>query len=270
MAGQGRVLEGETAIVTGAGRGIGRQIALDLAAAGARVGLVSRTASQLEDVASEIEAADGTALVVPTDVTDRVALESAIGQVVDVFGPITLAVNNAAGDRPYGPVDVVDPDEWWQAQELHVRAAYVVMHAVIPAMRRSGRGRIINIASNGGMLIGTNASAYCVGKATLIRLTEHVHSEIAADGLAAFAVHPGTIMTEMGMAALDDPEARKWVAPLVDHLEQFRNIDTSPELLRVGRQVVELAGGGFDALAGRYLDLEIPLELQMADQKTQN
>ena len=251
------------AIVTGAGRGIGRQIALDLAAAGARVGLIARTESQLDEVASAIEAAGGTALAAPADVTDRSALEAAICRVEGRLGPITLAVNNAAGDRPFGPVGVVDPDEWWQAQELHVRAAYIVMHKVIPPMRRLGRGRIINVASNGGMLVARNASAYCVGKATLIRLTEHVHAEIAPDGLAAFAVHPGTIMTEMGMAALDDPEARRWVGPLVDYLDTFRDVDTTPELHRVGRQVVELAGGRFDVLAGRYLDLENPLEGQL-------
>lgn len=263
MSSQAKRLHSQVALVTGAGRGIGRQIALDLAAAGASVGLISRTAGQLEDVASQIAADGGTAFAAPADVTDRAALEAAIGMVEQRFGTITLAINNAAGDRPFGPVDVVDPDDWWQAQELHVRAAYIVMHKVIPPMRRAGRGRIINVASNGGMMVAPNASAYCVGKATLIRLTEHVHAEIAGDGLAAFAVHPGTIMTEMGMAALDDPEARKWVAPLVEHLEQFRKIDTTPQLLRVGRQMVDLAGGDFDALAGRYLDLENPLEDQL-------
>jgi len=264
MANGQSTLKGETAIVTGAGRGIGKQIAIDLATSGAAVGLISRTRSQLQEVADQIASMGGTAMVAQADVTDRAALEAAIDMVETQSGPVTIAVNNAAGDRPFGPVDAVDPDDWWQAQELHVRAAYIVMHKLIPAMRKSGKGRIINVASNGGLMIGANSSAYCVGKSTLIRLTEHVHAEIAADGLSAFAIHPGTIMTEMGMAALEDPEARKWVGPLVDHLEQFRNIDTTPELLRVGRQVAELASGRFDALAGRYLDLEIPLENQAA------
>lgn len=258
-------LTGDVALVTGAGRGIGRQIALDLANAGASVGLISRTRDQLESLANEIAAQGGRAIIAPADVTRRDELERSIAAVEREFGTITVTVNNAASDRPFGPVDIVDPDDWWQAQELHVRAAYIVMHRVIPAMRTAGRGRIINVASNGGLVVAANASAYCVGKATLIRLTEHVHAEIAGDGLAAFAVHPGTIMTEMGMAALDDPEARKWAAPLVTYLETFREVDTTPELHRVGRQVAELASGRFDQLAGRYLDLETSLEAHLAN-----
>src|SRR5688572_24418434 len=119
------LLEGDVALVTGAGRGIGRQIALDLAAAGARVGLVSRTRSQLDEVASAVREAGGEALVAAADVTDRRELEMAIQSVAGAFGPVTIAVNNAAGDRPYGPIDVVDPDDWWSAQALHVHAAYI-------------------------------------------------------------------------------------------------------------------------------------------------
>ncbi len=258
------MLTGEVALVTGAGRGIGRQIALDLAKAGASVGLVSRTPEQLDSLVAEIEASAGKAVATPADVTNRAAFEQAIAHVKGALGPVTIAVANAATDKPFGPVDVVHPDDWWKAQELHVLAAYIMMHAVLPDMRCAGRGRIINVASNGGLMVAPNSSSYCVGKATLIRLTEHVHAEIAGDGLAAFAIHPGTIMTEMGMAALDDPDARQWAAPLIDYLESFRDVDTTPELHRVGRQVVELASGKFDALAGRYLDLEVPLEDQLA------
>jgi NAD(P)-dependent dehydrogenase (short-subunit alcohol dehydrogenase family) len=257
-------LSGEVALVTGAGRGIGRQIALDLAAAGAAVGLVARTGQQLQEVAQEIAGLGGRAMIAPADVTDRVALGQAVQSVVDAFGSISIAVNNAGTDRPFGPVDVVDPDEWWQAQDLHVRAAYMVMHLVIPAMRAARKGRIINIASSGAVVVGTNCSSYCVGKATLVRLTEHVHTEIVGDGLAAFAVHPGTIMTSMGLSAMGDPDARKWAPAFVDYLTSFDGVDTDPTLHRVGGQVVALAGGHYDALAGRYLDFDVDLDQQLA------
>lgn len=253
-------LNGDVAFVTGAGRGIGRQIALDLAKAGALVGLVARTEKQLREVAQEIEQGGGRAVVAPADVTDRASLEQAMQDVTDAFGPITIVVNNAGVDRPFGPVEVVDPDLWWEAQAIHVRAAYVVMHQVLPGMRARGRGRIINIASSAAVVVGANCSAYCVGKATLVRLTEHVQAEIADAGLAAFAVHPGTIMTAMGLAAIEDPDARKWAGPLIDYLATFKDMDTAPGLQRVGGQIVALAGGQYDALAGRYIDLDTDLD----------
>jgi NAD(P)-dependent dehydrogenase (short-subunit alcohol dehydrogenase family) len=257
-------LQGEVAFITGAGRGIGRHIALDMARDGALVGLVARNEQQLWEVAREIKAVGGSALVAPADVTSRSSLEAAIQQVTEAFGTITIAINNAGVDRPFGPVEAVDPDLWWQAQEIHVRAAYIVMHKVIPAMRALGRGRIINVASSAAVLIGANCSSYCVGKATLVRLTEHVHAEIADAGLSAFAVHPGTIMTSMGLSAIADPDARKWAGPLVDHLTAVKDVDPIPGLQRVAKQVTELASGQYDALAGKYIDLDIDLDAHLA------
>lgn len=257
-------LQGEVALVTGSGRGIGRQVAIDLAAAGAAVGLLARSETQLREVAGRIESAGGRALVLPADVSDRAAVEAAVRRVATQFGPVTIAVNNAGVDRPFGPVEAVDPDEWWHAQAIHVLGPYVLMHAVIPAMHRSGRGRIINVVSSASHVVGPNSSSYCVAKATLLRLTEHVHLEIRDAGLCAFAVDPGTIMTSMGKAALDDPTVHKYAKALIDHLEKFRDVDPEPGLRRLGRMFVELAGGRFDALAGRYLDSSIELEQHMA------
>lgn len=258
------MVNGEVAIVTGSGRGIGRQVAIDLAAAGAAVGLVARSEAQLREVAGRIESSGGRALVLPADVTDRVAIEAAIRRVEARFGPVTIAVNNAGVDRPFGPVETVDPGEWWHAQAIHVLGPYTVMHAVIPGMRRSGRGRLINVVSSASNIVGPNTSSYCVAKATLLRLTEHVDAEIREAGLRAFAVDPGTIMTAMGRAAIDDPEARKYAQPLVEHLEMFRDVDPEPGLQRLGRMFVALASGRFDALAGRYLDLTIELDQHLA------
>jgi NAD(P)-dependent dehydrogenase (short-subunit alcohol dehydrogenase family) len=255
-----RSLLGEVALVTGAGRGIGRQIALDLAAAGADVGLISRTREQLEDVATRIEAAGGRAMALPADVTDRGAIEARLIELEKRFGPVSILVNNAGTDKPYGPIGVADPDQWWRTQDIHVRGALLTMHAVIPKMRERGRGRIINIASSAAMLVGPNTSAYCVAKATLVRLTEHVQAEIADAGLHAFAVHPGTIMTDMGLAAIEDPAARKWAGRLIDYLATFKDVDPQPGLDRLGQKIVALASGAHDDLSGRYLDLDRSLD----------
>ncbi|MDX9875011.1 MAG: SDR family NAD(P)-dependent oxidoreductase [Spongiibacteraceae bacterium] len=258
-------LKDEVAIVTGAGRGLGRAIAMDLAAAGATVGLVARSAGQLEEVAEAIRAAGGQALALPLDVTDRTAVEAAVAQMAEAFGPVTLLVNNAGVDRPYGPVHVADPDEWWRAQEIHVRGALLFMHAVLPAMRERRHGRIINMASAAAVVVGPNTSAYCVAKATLLRLTEHVDQENKDAGLSAFCIHPGTIMTDMAAASLSDPAALQYAGHIIGFLSQFKDVDPEPELARLGAQCVALASGAYDSLSGRYLDLEKSLDELVAE-----
>jgi NAD(P)-dependent dehydrogenase (short-subunit alcohol dehydrogenase family) len=110
---------------------------------------------------------------------------------------VSILVNNAGLAGPFGPIGVVDPDAWWRAQGVHVRGALLFMHMVLPAMREQGMGCIVNIASRGGLMVGPNLSAYCVAKATVIRLTEHVDAEAKGDGVRAFVVQPGTILTDM-------------------------------------------------------------------------
>lgn len=249
-------LDGQVVIVTGAGRGIGRGLATAIAAAGAKVALVARTAAQLESVADEIRDAGGEAIVIPTDVTDRAAVEAAVQATVDAFGPVTTLVNNAGSDRPWGPVAVADPDEWWRMQEVHVKGALLFMHAVIPIMEQAGRGRIINMASAAAVIIGKNTSAYCVAKATLLRLTEHVDVEIKDAGLAAFCVHPGTIVTDMMHESINDPDAKRWAPEVIGYLESMLDVDTSGEQARLERQIVALAAGDHDDASGRYIDLE--------------
>ena len=244
------------ALVTGGGRGLGRAIALSLARAGARVAVAARTRSQLEEAAAAIVAEGGRALPVVADVTDRRAVEAAVAETERRLGPVSILVNNAGLARPYGPVGHVDPDDWWRSHEIHVRGTLLFMSAVLPGMRARGAGRIVNIASKGGVMIAPNLSSYCVAKATVIRLTEHVDAEARADGVRAFVVQPGTIVTDMARDSLADPEARRWAPFLVEELERMIGQDPSPGLARLGTQLVELAAGRHDALAGAYLDLE--------------
>lgn len=249
-------LEGRTALVTGGGRGLGRAIARHLARAGARVVLVARTRSQLEETAASIEADGGKSLAIVADVTDRGAVEAGVAEAERRLGPISVLVNNAGLARPYGPIGHVDPDEWWRSHAIHVRGTLLFMSAVLPGMRTRGAGRIINIASKGGTVVAPNLSSYCVAKATVIRLTEHVDAESKAEGVRAFVVQPGTIVTDMAKDSINDPEARRWVPFLVSDLEGIVGRDPAADLARLGGQVVALAAGRHDELAGAYLDLE--------------
>jgi NAD(P)-dependent dehydrogenase (short-subunit alcohol dehydrogenase family) len=250
------VLDGTTALVTGGGRGLGRAIARHLARAGARVALLARTSSQLEEAAAAIVSEGGRALPIVADVTDREAVEAGVAEAERALGPISILVNNAGLAGPYGPIGHLDPDDWWRSHAIHVRGTLLCMSAVLPGMRARSSGRIVNIASKGGIVVAPNLSSYCVAKATVIRLTEHVDAEAKADGVRAFVVQPGTIATEMGRDSLADPEARRWVPFLVEELETMIQHDPAPELERLGAQIVAIASGRCDELAGAYLDLE--------------
>jgi NAD(P)-dependent dehydrogenase (short-subunit alcohol dehydrogenase family) len=253
-------LVGQVAIVTGASRGLGARIAQDLARSGAAVALFARNRRGLVDLAAEIEAAGGKALAIAGDVTQRSDVESAVAQVARALGPVSLLVNNAGVDKPYGPVGIADPDEWWYQQAVHVRGALLFMSSVIPEMRRRRRGRILSVSSRAATVVGPGTSAYCVSKATLVRLIEHVHAENVDVGLAAFVIHPGTFFTDMAVSSIADPLAQQWAKPIVDFLASFKETDPVPALERLGRQVVALASGQYDALGGRYLDLEQELD----------
>ena len=253
-------LDGKVALVTGASTGIGRAIARAFAKEGASLAIVSRTRSQLDKVVDEIGAAGGKALAVVADVTDRSAVEAGIEKANVSLGPISLLVNNAGLAGPYGPVGVVDPDVWWQSQAIHVYGTLLFMSAIIPGMRERKSGCIVNIASAGGLIVAPNLSSYCVAKATAIRLTEHVDAETKPDGVRAFVVQPGTIVTDMARDSINDPQAKKWVPFLVDDLSAIIDKDPTADLERLGKQVVALASGKYDGLAGAYLDLEQDLD----------
>src|SRR5690606_29002143 len=126
--------EGQVALVTGAGRGFGRAIAERLAAEGASVALLSRSLAELETVAQAIRGAGGQAIGVRADVTDPVSIAHAVAKVEELLGSVDLLVNNAGVPGPFGPIWQVDPDEWWRAQAIHIRAPMLFLHHVLPGM----------------------------------------------------------------------------------------------------------------------------------------
>src|SRR5271169_3651730 len=121
------LLAGQVAIVTGAGRGIGKGIALRFAAEGAAVAVTSRNRTQLDQVVGEIESSGGRGLAVAGDVTKREDVARVVRATEQKLGGVTLLVNNAGIAGPYGPIGIVDPDQWWAAQEVHLRAPLLFM-----------------------------------------------------------------------------------------------------------------------------------------------
>lgn len=255
-------LMGQSALVTGAGRGIGRAVARRLAAEGARLTLVARTRAELESTADEVRRAGSDAEVVVANVSSAPAVHSAVATATARFGPVSILVNNAGIPGPYGPIGTIDPLEWWAAQEVNVLGPLLFMSAVIPQMRERRAGRIVNIVSSAGVAPVPHLSAYAVSKNTLVRLTETVDLEVRAHGVRVFALHPGTISTPMAQLTINSPEAQRWVPEGVAMLRSRTEEDSAKDLARCCEVVAALGAGRFDALGGRYLDLWCDLEEQ--------
>jgi NAD(P)-dependent dehydrogenase (short-subunit alcohol dehydrogenase family) len=257
------LLNGQVAIVTGAGRGIGKGIALRFAAEGAAVAVTSRNKAQLDQVVGEIEAAGGRAMAVAGDVTRREDVARVVRGAEEKLGGITLLVNNAGIPGPYGPIGVVDPDKWWAAQEVHLRAPLLFLSAVLPGMIERRAGRVINISSPRSHMLTPSLSAYSLGKSAQNRLAELVANEVKEQGVKAFALDPGSIMTEMADETMGDPDAQRWVPKMVERLNQMKGkLGPLDGIAWCTDRCVAFATGRYDALSGRYIDrTEDPEEL---------
>ncbi len=192
-------LDGRTALVTGAARGIGRAIALELARAGARVILLARSADALESVRAEIEAAGGEAVALAADVADPAlpARVAALEPGVDVL------VNNAAAFATYGPVERVDQAEIDRVLDVDLAACLRLTRAVLPGMKARGFGRVLHVGSVAGALGGAGQVAYSTAKAGLRGLTVSVAVESARRGVTSNLLELGLVTTERTTAAID-------------------------------------------------------------------
>jgi NAD(P)-dependent dehydrogenase (short-subunit alcohol dehydrogenase family) len=186
-------LAGRHAVVTGAGRGIGASIAARLAAEGARVTLLSRTQSQLDQVAATL---DGSARTVSADITDSQSIRRAFAQAVQNFGAVDILINNAGHARSAALHRA--PEELWDAMlAVNLTGTYRGIRAVLPAMIERGFGRIVNVASTAGIRGYSYVTAYCAAKHGVIGLTRALALEVAQCNITVNAVCPG--YTETGI-----------------------------------------------------------------------
>lgn len=243
-----------TALITGAGRGLGAIMAQAFAAAGTRVALVARSRDQLEQLAAGIIDQGGMASVHVADVTNRAQVDAAVTAAEDALGPLDILINNAGVDEPFGPIGVIDPDAWWQAQAVHVLGPMYFMSRVVPGMAARGGGTVISICSLAGNVVVPNMSAYAVGKCTEIRLTQHVAEEWGSKGVAAFAIEPGTILTSMAEHTLASADAQQWIPGGIAYLKSISKEQSEASKVRLVEMVTALASGRYGGLSGRYLE----------------
>ncbi|MEO6152298.1 MAG: SDR family oxidoreductase [Croceibacterium sp.] len=258
------MLNGQVALVTGAGRGFGRVIAERLAAEGARVAVLSRTLGQIEDVAAAICGAGFEATAVAGDVTDPGSVDRAISQVENQFGGVDLLVSNAGVPGPFGPIWEVDPDAWWQAQAVHIRAPMLLLRRVLPGMIKRGRGRAVCVSAKAARIVAPYMSAYCTGKIAQNRVVAEAAAELAGTPLAVFAIDPGFVFTALAGETLGDPAAQKYLAPMMGRLREKQH-EAPDDLARCAQRVVDLASGRYDALSGGYFELPDDLDALLAE-----
>jgi NAD(P)-dependent dehydrogenase (short-subunit alcohol dehydrogenase family) len=229
-------LPDRVAMVTGASRGIGALIASALADHGYAVCLLARNGSALARVAGEIGSLGGLSMARSLDVTDEVAVGTAVDAVLSAWGRIDLLVNNAASIEREVPLWEADADQWWSVITTNVRGPFLMTRAVVPHMIAAGGGRIINLNSGAGLAERAELSAYCASKSALARITGGTHRAGWAHGIRAFDLAPGVVRTEMTLSMELHRGRTQWTEP--------RDVTDL---------ALALASGGLDAWSGRFV-----------------
>lgn len=219
------------ALVTGGGRGIGADVARELARAGMRVAVSARTRAQVEAVAREVSG-----LAIEADVSKQADVELMVAETEQQLGPIDLLVANAGIASWEERAWEVPVEDWWRVQEVNVLGVYLTCRAAIPGMLRRGGGRIVITGSGAAYLPGSSQTAYSASKAAAVRFGETLASQLEGR-IPVFPISPGLVRTELIGDRMGDDAP--WTPP-----------ECAPRLVRA------LASGRLDRLSGRYLHAE--------------
>jgi len=189
-------VQGKTAIVTGAGSGIGRAIALSFSEAGVQVGLVGRRKAPLEQLAEELKGSGGEPLVSSADVADRSSVQSAVTRLVSHMGRTDILVNNAGINTARRGLRDISDEDWDRVVATNLTGAFNVFRAVRPHMEKEGEGLVINIASMAGKRAGVvGGAAYSASKFGMASLTQSINAEFRDFGIRACCIYPGEVDT---------------------------------------------------------------------------
>ncbi|WP_252314445.1 SDR family NAD(P)-dependent oxidoreductase [Sinobaca sp. H24] len=242
-------LSQQVAVVTGGGSGIGKAMAETLAGAEAKVILLGRTKSKIEEAAKEIQSQTNAEVIsLSCDVTDKEQVTQAVSTIIDNHGRIDVLINNA-GTAAYGSVEEISEEDWDHVFATNLKSAFLMTQAVVPHMKKANYGRIINTASVAGGVSLFFSSVYGPSKAGLIHLTKQLSGELASYGITVNAISPWFFKTDFNAESLEDDEFRQSV-------EQRTPIKRTGRLDELKTSVLYLAAPGSSYVNGQniYID----------------
>ena len=190
-------IQGNSALITGASRGIGEAAAYSLAKNGVSVVLAARSTKEIERIAADIRESGGQAAAISCDVSRFEDVEDAVRLCVSSFGSIDILVNNAGLIDPISRIETSDPEAWDRVIDVNVKGVYYGMRAAAPYMLEEGRGTIINISSGAATGALEGWSHYCASKAAVLSLTKCGDKEFGDKGIRVMGLSPGTVATDM-------------------------------------------------------------------------
>jgi 2-dehydro-3-deoxy-D-gluconate 5-dehydrogenase len=203
-------LDGKIAFISGAGSGIGRALALGMAASGATIAMSETSArlSVLDEVSAEIGQAGGESLAVALDLPRLESIDAAVDAVIRRFGRVDILVNNAGVNRP-NPAFEVTEAEWDEVLDVNLKGLFFTAQRFGRHMTQAGYGRIVNIASQNGVVAYYQRAAYCASKAGVVNLTRVLAVEWAEHGINVNAVGPTFVLTPLTQSTFDDEDLRR-------------------------------------------------------------
>ncbi|QAS54489.1 3-ketoacyl-ACP reductase [Halobacillus litoralis] len=209
----GQEIKGKIAYVTGAGRGIGKATALQLAKEGVHVGLIARTESKLQEVAEEAKQYGVKTSIAAVDISDLENVEEAIQHLKEDFGSADILINNA-GIGLKGSFLETDPEEWKHTFEVNVYGTYHVTRAVLPQMIEKDQGDIINISSSNGLKGTAGSTSYSASKFAIQGMTEALMQEVRRNNIRVFTLNPSLVATELAFGDnLEEQDKEKFMQP---------------------------------------------------------